>query len=245
MKKLKYIVFERRRRNKRPFLLKLFTMLILFIPAYYYAQKIIAFDFFYQDYHNIIAAFSNEELVISLCAIIIIILLLIGIRIGFYLVLVSVLLFVFYQLYLFFITGQIFNFEPVFMSFGGAAFFIYMTSPDNIAPFVRRRTKGFRRELRRTFNHTVVVDNKKKVIENISSRGMLLRWKDSGLKPCNELELSLVLNRHKFEIKAGIVWSDSDVVALAFRSLDRSVRDAVYLRLKHLEEKRSNFNETV
>ena len=131
------------------------------------------------------------------------------------------------------------------MFFGGASFFIFMTSPDIIAPFVSRHAKGFRRELRRSFNHTVVVDNKKKSIENISSRGMLLRWKDSGLKPCKELELSLVLNRHKFEIKAGVVWCDSDVVALAFRSLDRNVRDAVYLRLKHLEEKRSNFNETV
>ena len=105
MKELKYIIFERRRRLKRPLLLKFFTMILLFIPAYYYARKIITFDFYYGDYQNIIAAFPIEELIISLCTIVTVILILTGLRAGFYIVLISLLIFVFYHLYLFFITG--------------------------------------------------------------------------------------------------------------------------------------------
>ncbi|MDA3899144.1 MAG: PilZ domain-containing protein [Spirochaetes bacterium] len=245
MKKFKYYIYERRKREKRPFFLKVFTCMVPFLPLYYYFNKIMLFDFNYRDLPYVISSFSDVELIVAIISLVVFFLLLSGLRFGYYLVLLLTLCFVFFNLYRFFMRGEIFNIEPVFLAFAGAAFFIYMTSPDNAAPFRRRYARGFRRELRRSFNHTVVVNDSKKVIENISSRGLLLRWKGSRLNPSDELELGLVLNRQKFEIHAGVVWADSDVVALAFRSLNPLVRNALYLRLKHIEEKRSTEHENI
>ncbi|MFW6365975.1 MAG: PilZ domain-containing protein [Spirochaetota bacterium] len=236
---IRHLITGRRRRERRPLGIVLYSLLVLALPFYYYASAAGFSGERMMEYAETFRAVPCHQVVISVYAVVCAAGLFLVLRAGYILFLVLSLAFIFYNLYVFFTSADIFNVESVLLSFLTVSAFIYFTSREHSAPYIHGRTRGWRREVRRQLQHTVTVNGASRTIININSRGMLVRWRQSGLSYGDEVSCTLSVSGERFHINAAVVRTDSDSVAFAFRNMDTKIRRELYNALKDLEEEKA------
>ncbi len=236
---LKYFLLGRKNYQRRPLGVTVFAFLILLLPFYYYLKSI---EFNWNMFANWRFAAGHYEIqyiVISVCAVICFLGLFFVLRVGFFLFFLLSLSFIFFNLYQFFTSADIFNVESVLLAFFGVSAFIYFTSRENSAPYIYRRNKGWRSEVRRNLNHTVTVNGMKRSIGNINSRGMLVKWKNPEFSVDEDVTCSMTINGERFHIDGVVVRTTENSAAFAFRNMDVKTRKDLYYALKFLEEEKA------
>lgn len=236
---LKYYILGRKKNRKRPPGVVVYSVLIFLLPLYYYSR---AAGFELERMVNWEVTFRLMPLshyIISVCALVCFIGLFFVLRIGFFMFFIFCLSFIIFNLYLFFVSADIFNVESVLLAFFGVSAFTYFTSREHSAPYVRGRQRGWRSEVRRQMPHTVTINGMKRTILNINSRGMLVRWRNPELAMDEDVGCTISIMGDRFHIDGVVVRVVDDTVAFAFRNMDLKVRKDLYYALKRLEEEKA------
>lgn len=237
--RIKYFLLGRRGRERRPFGVVFYSLLILMLPLYYYmAAADYSWRGFYQ-WEQTLRLIPYPHYIISVCAVVCAAALFLVLKNGFFLFCILSLIFIFYNLVVFFTSADIFDVESVALSFVTISAFIYFTSRENSAPYTYNRHRGWRREIRRRVPHTVIINKEKFTVVNINSRGMLVKSKQCSFTLGEEMECTLNVSGERFHIDAVVVRTENDVFACAFRNMDRKTRKDLYYALKHLEEEKA------
>lgn len=241
---IKYFLVENKKRG-RPWGVIIFSFLILVLPLFFYQKKARIFKLDYLDWYSVLETFSLNEIIISLSVLICSIGLFFVIRAIYFLFVGLALAFIFYNTYIFFAKGDIFNIESVILAFFGVAVFVYFTSQEHSAPYLRGRHGGWRREIRRSFDHFLTIDGKRRKSININSRGVLVTYKNPEYKINERLKISFTINKETFSTDAIVVRVSNDDIALAFLDMGRKERKKLYFYLQALEEQKTQRHENL
>lgn len=224
---------ERRRRLSRPRVLVVTGLFFLLLPVI----NIVTFAWFrYEmDVGKALTAFRWFELGILAAALPAGIGLLMVTRWGWYYFLGYAMSFLLYNITVFVLNNQIYNFSAVLQSFIGAVAIVYFTSQDTFAPYMKAGERGWRMQLRRPVKIKVKIDEITRESKDVSKSGMYVKWINCDFSAGQEVNVSFSLLNERFELKGGIVRIDKKGVGIAFRYVGRNIKNKLKKKLMEFE----------
>ncbi len=235
MPEKKLLLFDRRRRIKRPVSLLVFGLIFIALPLINYTS----FALKKGQPPLAVAYVVNEMNILELVLLFFPLIIAAGLlwvkKWGWYLFLAYAPVWIIYNLVDFFLASTIYNLLAVFKSFFGVIAIIFFTSKDISAPYVKAYPRGWRLQLRRPIQLNMTVNGKRKQTKDLSEVGAYLKWKDCDLPSNTEIKVSMKLAENRYEIPAAVVRKDEKGVGIAFRGLTKAKKAQIRRDLQQVE----------
>lgn len=235
---------ERRHRYNKPFLITLFSSLLLVMLVSNYLGMLIKYDLPFYKIHVLVSRARLAEIILLSSCLLSGIGLFMVTRWGWWVFIFSGFLFIIHNLYWFLKVPATFTPGPVIQTTFIILSLLYFVKVDVFTPYMMINRRGWRRLKRYSVGIYVKINNEIHLLQNLSIGGFYVLWPDCNLTLNQEISVYFKLEGKEFSCRAGVASIvPNHGAGIAFRGTDRTFRSNLRSAIRSYKQKPFTFPE--